>query len=70
MLQRHLLGRSVKIGVGANRAATADSFIKKYGYLDPSTFVDRLRVETKVPSHHSLKNIGVAILDDGMQVFY
>ncbi|GMN51620.1 hypothetical protein TIFTF001_020771 [Ficus carica] len=67
MLQRHFLGRSVKIGVGANRAATADSFIKKYGYLDPSTFVDRLRVETKAPSHHSLKKIGVAILDDGMQ---
>ncbi|XP_024021676.1 probable tetraacyldisaccharide 4'-kinase, mitochondrial isoform X1 [Morus notabilis] len=67
MLQRHLLGRSVKIGVGANRAATAASFIEKYGYLDPSTFSNRLFIDTKRSMHCCSEKIGAAILDDGMQ---
>lgn len=33
MLQRHLEGTSAKIGIGANRAVTASSFIRKYGTL-------------------------------------
>ncbi|PON51476.1 Tetraacyldisaccharide 4'-kinase [Parasponia andersonii] len=67
MLQRHLLGRPVKIGVGANRAATATSFIEKYGYIDPSQVSGRLWVESKGPSQFGSEKIGVAILDDGMQ---
>ncbi|KAL5583616.1 hypothetical protein UlMin_016058 [Ulmus minor] len=57
MLQRHLLGRPVKIGVGADRAAIAASFFKKYGYLD----------HHKEQNHISSEKIGAAILDDGMQ---
>lgn len=68
MLQRHLLGRPVKIGVGANRAATAASFIRKYGYVDPNKVLERLWVDSKCPSHFGTEKIGVAILDDGMQV--
>ena len=68
MLQRHLQGRPVKIGVGANRVATAASFIKKYGYVDYNTHSERLWVESKGPSHFGSEKIGVAILDDGMQV--
>ncbi|KAF4347861.1 hypothetical protein G4B88_024292, partial [Cannabis sativa] len=67
MLQRHLLGRPVRIGVGANRAATASSFFEKYGYVDPSTVSERLWVGAKGPSHFGSEEIGVAILDDGMQ---
>lgn len=46
MLQRHFHGTSARVGVGANRAATAASFLKQ----------------------HDSNTIGVAILDDGMQV--
>ncbi|KAF2314207.1 hypothetical protein GH714_024075 [Hevea brasiliensis] len=35
MLTRHLLGTPAKIGMGANRAATAACFLKQYGYIDP-----------------------------------
>ncbi|GAV72906.1 LpxK domain-containing protein [Cephalotus follicularis] len=58
MLQRHLLGKPVNIGVGANRAATAACFFKKYGYIDRgNAFLKR----------NSTEKIGAAILDDGMQ---
>ncbi|XVF70710.1 hypothetical protein PTKIN_Ptkin11bG0184500 [Pterospermum kingtungense] len=69
MLQRHLLERPVKIGVGANRAATASLFFEKYGHLDcrGRKFVERSYLDQKVESHISSENIGAAILDDGMQ---
>ncbi|GJT67228.1 probable tetraacyldisaccharide 4'-kinase, mitochondrial isoform X1 [Tanacetum coccineum] len=35
MLQRHFIGTSVKIGVGANRAVTAASFLHKHGFIYP-----------------------------------
>lgn len=60
----------MKIGVGANRAATAASFIEKYGYLDPSTFSNRLFVDRKRSTHCCSEKIGAAILDDGMQVMW
>lgn len=70
MLQRHLLGRPVKIGVGANRAATAASFFEKYGYVDPRgcRFSQRINIEEKVGDHLKSEQIAVVILDDGMQV--
>ncbi|XP_062077691.1 probable tetraacyldisaccharide 4'-kinase, mitochondrial [Humulus lupulus] len=67
MLQRHLLGRPVKIGVGANRAATAASFFEKCGYVDPNTVSERLWVDAKESSRSGSEKIGLAILDDGMQ---
>ncbi|XWS51846.1 hypothetical protein CRYUN_Cryun11dG0017500 [Craigia yunnanensis] len=69
MLQRHLLARPVKIGVGANWAATANLFFEKYGYLDcrGSKFFERTYLDQKVGSHISSEKIGAAILDDGMQ---
>lgn len=57
MLQRQLLGRSAKVGVGANRAATAAYFFERYGYRDPTK-----------RSHLDVDKIGGVILDDGMQV--
>ncbi|KAJ9551354.1 hypothetical protein OSB04_015399 [Centaurea solstitialis] len=60
MLQRHFNGTSVKIGVGANRAATAASFLHRYGFVYP------LEIPvTKSPVGSD--KIGVAIFDDGMQ---
>ncbi|KAJ0046141.1 hypothetical protein Pint_04106 [Pistacia integerrima] len=69
MLQRHLLGRPVKIGVGANRAATAASFFEKYGYVDPRSckFYERISIDEKVGGHLKSEQIGAVILDDGMQ---
>ncbi|KAL5735905.1 hypothetical protein ACOSQ2_030693 [Xanthoceras sorbifolium] len=69
MLQRHLLGRPVKIGVGANRAATAASFFEKYGYIDPHCrkFSERTCIDQEEGSHLKSEKIGVIILDDGMQ---
>ena len=69
MLQRRMLGRPIKIGVGANRAATAASFIEIYGYLDPCrTFSDNPCVDFKEPNCLCSEKIGAAVLDDGMQV--
>lgn len=70
MLQRHLCGTSAKIGVGANRAATAYSFLKQYGYMNlhNSTYYERLLSHEKVNNHSNSGHIGAAILDDGMQV--
>ncbi|XP_017980747.1 PREDICTED: probable tetraacyldisaccharide 4'-kinase, mitochondrial [Theobroma cacao] len=69
MLQRHLLGGPVKVGVGANRMATANLFFEKYGYVDcrGSNLFERTYLDQKVGSHISLEKIGAAILDDGMQ---
>lgn len=70
MLERHLLERPAKIGVGANRAATAASFIEKYGYVDPRDCASSQKncINPKVGSHLKSGKIGAVILDDGMQV--
>ncbi|XP_024160355.1 probable tetraacyldisaccharide 4'-kinase, mitochondrial isoform X1 [Rosa chinensis] len=65
MLHRHFLGRPVKIGVGAKRAAVAASFFERYGYVEPSS--SKLCHGQKVGSHLSSEKIGTVILDDGMQ---
>lgn len=66
MLQRHFHGTSARIGVGANRAAIAASFLQKYVYTQfPS---ERLSSQHIGPSVLNSSTIGVAILDDGMQV--
>ncbi|XP_052206549.1 probable tetraacyldisaccharide 4'-kinase, mitochondrial isoform X2 [Diospyros lotus] len=61
MLQRHLFGTTAKIGVGANRAATAASFLERHGYIVShcGSFFNS--------NHSELDKIGAAILDDGMQ---
>jgi tetraacyldisaccharide 4'-kinase len=67
MLRRRLSDTSAKIGVGANRAAVASSMLRTYGYIHHSkTFC----AEKKPSSTSKLESgiIGVAILDDGMQV--
>ncbi|XP_022717909.1 probable tetraacyldisaccharide 4'-kinase, mitochondrial isoform X1 [Durio zibethinus] len=69
MLQRHLLGGPVKVGVGVNRMATANLFFEKYGYVDcrGSKFSEKTYLDQKMESHISSEKIGAAILDDGMQ---
>ncbi|GLT76011.1 hypothetical protein SLA2020_476970 [Shorea laevis] len=68
MLRRHLIGVPAKIGVGANRAATADGFFKKYGYVDYGCkSSERKSVNETMRSHLGSEKIGAAILDDGMQ---
>ncbi|GJR33229.1 probable tetraacyldisaccharide 4'-kinase, mitochondrial isoform X1 [Tanacetum coccineum] len=64
MLQRHFIGTSVKIGVGANRAVTAASFLHKHGFIYP---LDIACFEKPIPKGVASGKIGVAILDDGMQ---
>lgn len=59
MLERHLIGKPAKIGVGANRAAVAACYFEIYGYSDPRS--------STCYHLHSTK-IGAVILDDGMQV--
>ncbi|KHG14307.1 Tetraacyldisaccharide 4'-kinase [Gossypium arboreum] len=70
MLKRHLLGGPVKVGVGANRVATANLFFEKYGYVDyrGSKFFERTYLDPKMGSHVGSQKIGAAVLDDGMQV--
>ncbi|XP_019240260.1 PREDICTED: probable tetraacyldisaccharide 4'-kinase, mitochondrial isoform X3 [Nicotiana attenuata] len=72
MLQRHLYGTPVKIGVGANRAVTAASFLKRYGHISPckhgNTDLGRLFSDNKKGNSSCCDQIGVAILDDGMQI--
>lgn len=66
MLQRHFDGTSVKIGMGANRAATATSFLHRHGFISPFDITCLEKPATKSPVVSD--KIGVAILDDGMQV--
>ncbi|XP_076908904.1 putative tetraacyldisaccharide 4'-kinase, mitochondrial [Bidens hawaiensis] len=65
MLRRHFNGTSVKIGVGANRAAIAASILHRHGFIKPLDIAcfEKLVPKTRVVSD----KIGVAILDDGMQ---
>ncbi|WCJ32945.1 tetraacyldisaccharide 4'-kinase family protein [Euphorbia peplus] len=68
MLSRHLRGSHAMIGVGANRAATADGFFKQYGHLESPDFLfDGTLVSQKVKSQLNLGKIGAVVLDDGMQ---
>ncbi|XAR67424.1 Tetraacyldisaccharide 4'-kinase [Bertholletia excelsa] len=68
MLQRHLSGTSAKIGIGANRVASAACFLEKYGYKDPHLGLCFNRpCELKAGSHSQSDKIGAAVLDDGMQ---
>lgn len=68
MLDRHLLQTSSRIGVGANRIATAASIFKRHGYVDScKTLCEKLSSPYKFGSSPKVEKIGVAILDDGMQ---
>ncbi|MCD7452121.1 hypothetical protein HAX54_015038 [Datura stramonium] len=71
MLQRHLYGTPVKIGIGANRANTAACFLKRYGHISPckhgDTDLERLFSDNKQGNCSYSDQIGIAILDDGMQ---
>ncbi|KAI3766607.1 hypothetical protein L2E82_16671 [Cichorium intybus] len=65
MLQRHFDGTSVKIAVGANRAAIAALFLHRYGFVKP---LDIVCFKKQIPERRIVTDkIGVAILDDGMQ---
>lgn len=70
MLKRHLHGTSAKVGVGANRAATAATLLERYGYINfcSSTCSGRSFSNKKTGTDSCSEKIGVAILDDGMQV--
>lgn len=71
MLARHLRGKAVKIGVGANRAATAACFFKRHGYVDPRDYlVEGKWHEQKEGSWINSRKVGVVVLDDGMQVLF
>lgn len=68
MLQRQLQGTSAKIGVGANRVATAVRFIDQYDFTSSHATFEKLFSEEKTEILYSNDPIGAAILDDGMQV--
>ncbi|KAF8391536.1 hypothetical protein HHK36_023841 [Tetracentron sinense] len=69
MLQRHLHGVSAKIGIGANRAATAACFFERYGFMDPrsSVCLEKLCHDQRVETGSNLDKISAVIMDDGMQ---
>lgn len=69
MLRRHLLQTSAKIGVGANRRAIAASVLERYGHMDSAVVFAKLSFSQRLEPDHGNKNVGVVILDDGMQVF-
>jgi tetraacyldisaccharide 4'-kinase len=68
MLRRRLSDTSAKIGVGANRTAVASSMLQEYGFIHhfQNTFAEKKL--SSVCKLESGNRIGVAILDDGMQV--
>lgn len=68
MLQRQLQGTSAKIGVGANRVATAVRFLGQYGYISSHATFEKVFSEDKTEILSNTGQIGAAILDDGMQV--
>ncbi|KAK9151725.1 hypothetical protein Syun_010034 [Stephania yunnanensis] len=68
MLERHHVGTSVKIGVGADRAATAACFFEIHGYMDyHSECSGRLCHDLELDASSNSNKIGIVILDDGMQ---
>lgn len=72
MLERHFQGGPAKIGVGANRAATAAWFLEKYDCVNPSsikTFFDQSFLHERPKATTISEKLGSVILDDGMQVY-
>ncbi|XP_047946686.1 probable tetraacyldisaccharide 4'-kinase, mitochondrial isoform X2 [Salvia hispanica] len=67
MLKRQLQGTCAKIGVGANRVATAVRFLDQYGFTSSRAGFEQLFCGNKIEVQSSNNKIGVAILDDGMQ---
>ncbi|KDP39147.1 hypothetical protein JCGZ_00904 [Jatropha curcas] len=68
MVTRHLIGTPAKIGIGANRAATAAGFFKRYGYTDPRNYSSKETwVDQEVGSRLDSGKISALVLDDGMQ---
>ncbi|XP_042058043.1 probable tetraacyldisaccharide 4'-kinase, mitochondrial [Salvia splendens] len=67
MLKRQLQGTCAKIGVGANRVATAVRFLDQYGFTSSRASFELLFSGNKIEVQPSNNKIGVAILDDGMQ---
>ncbi|KAG8365092.1 hypothetical protein BUALT_Bualt18G0068200 [Buddleja alternifolia] len=67
MLERQLQGTSARIGVGANRAAIAASFLERYGYITFHGSSEKLSSDEKAQNASISDRIGAAILDDGMQ---
>ncbi|XP_015581292.1 probable tetraacyldisaccharide 4'-kinase, mitochondrial [Ricinus communis] len=67
MLARHLFGKPAKIGIGANRAATAASFLKRYGYIDPHRYLFKETWAYHKVGGFDSGEIGPIVLDDGMQ---
>ncbi|KAL1562956.1 tetraacyldisaccharide 4'-kinase [Salvia divinorum] len=67
MLKRQLQGTCAKIGVGANRVATALRFLDQYGFTSSHASFEQLFCENKTEVQSSNNKIGIAILDDGMQ---
>lgn len=71
MLERHLSGTSARIGVGANRTAVAASIFERHGYMkfENTLYSKKLSNPHEFGSASENGKVGVAILDDGMQVF-
>lgn len=71
MLERHLSGTSARIGVGANRTAVAASIFERHGYMkfENTLYSEKLSNPYEFGSASENGKVGVAILDDGMQVF-
>lgn len=70
MLERHLSLTSARIGVGANRRATAASVFRKYGYIEllDTSLLEKSKTSDSLFLKSEKQRIGFAILDDGMQV--
>ncbi|CAA7394348.1 unnamed protein product [Spirodela intermedia] len=67
MLRRHLLNTPARIGLGANRAAVATSFLEKYGYSCCDWLQQKTSTRKEYLTRSSESAIGVIILDDGFQ---
>ncbi|XP_022139742.1 probable tetraacyldisaccharide 4'-kinase, mitochondrial isoform X2 [Momordica charantia] len=69
MLRRHLAGSPVKVGIGADRRATAAWYFNKYGYVGSQSSIsaDNHRSEQVRNQLTKSEKIGAVILDDGMQ---
>lgn len=72
MLRRHLAGSPVKVGIGADRRATAAWYFNKYGYVGSQSSIsaDNHRSEQVRNQLTKSEKIGAVILDDGMQVHH
>ncbi|XP_064935708.1 probable tetraacyldisaccharide 4'-kinase, mitochondrial isoform X3 [Musa acuminata AAA Group] len=70
MLERHLSGTSARIGVGANRTAVAASIFERHGHMkfENTLYSKKLSNPHEFGSASENGKVGVAILDDGMQV--